>query len=278
MELGKRQKLVVARKKDFGAYLCEIEDVEGKEAVLLPLKQVPSDAEVGSEIEVFIYKDSQDRLIATTRTTYLEAGQTGKLKVKEVSPIGAFLDNGLEKDILLPFKETVGEIKPDDQVLVALYVDRSQRLAATMKVYNYLISNDTYQKDDEVTGTVYEVKDMGIFVAVDDKYFGLIPHNEVFINYKVGDSVTARVMRVREDGKIDLSPRKKVYMQIEEDAELIEKKMDELEGVLPFTDKSDAELIKNEFGLSKNAFKRAVGHLLKANKIEITEGSIKKRV
>jgi hypothetical protein len=167
-------------------------------------------------------------------------------------------------------------VRQGEEVLAALYVDKSKRLAATMKVYSHLSSESPYNKDDQVTGTVYEINEnLGAFVAVDNKYYGLIPKKEVYGNYQEGDSVTARVTKVREDGKLDLSPRQKAYIQMDTDAslvmEIIEKQFD---GCLPFTDKADPELIKKEFSMSKNAFKRAVGNLLKAGKIKITDNSI----
>ncbi len=274
IELGKIQDLVVQRDKEFGVYLGESESSET--SVLLPKKQVPEGTKTGDTLTVFIYKDSEDRLIATTNTPKLQVGETGILTVKEVGKIGAFLDMGLEKDLLLPFKEQTHKVRQGEEVLAALYVDKSKRLAATMKVYSHLSSESPYNKDDQVTGTVYEINEnLGAFVAVDNKYYGLIPKKEVYGNYQEGDSVTARVTKVREDGKLDLSPRQKAYIQMDTDAslvmEIIEKQFD---GCLPFTDKADPELIKKEFSMSKNAFKRAVGNLLKAGKIKITDNSI----
>ena len=181
MELGKIQILKVDRKKDFGVYLT---DGNGED-VLLPMKEVPKDCEVGSEIEVFIYRDSKDRLIATTRKPKLLVGEIGRLFVKSTTGIGAFLDIGLERDVLLPFKETLGKVKEGDEVLVYLYEDKSHRLAASAKVYSRLSTNSPYKKDDEVVGTVFEIKKMGIFVAVDDKYNGMIPPNENFENVQI---------------------------------------------------------------------------------------------
>lgn len=275
IELGKRQLLEVVRKKEFGVYLGEgAEDAAG---VLLPKKQVPQGTEVGDKLEVYIYRDSEDRFIATTGEAKLQAGETAVLKVKEVGKIGAFLDMGLEKDLLLPFREQNRRVKAGEECLVALYVDKSNRLAATMNVYPYMSSESPYKKDDKVTGTVYEIKEnLGAFVAVDNKYYGLIPAREIFGGITVGDVIEARVVKVREDGKLDLSPREKAYVQIDMDARLILEAMEEKGGVLPFNDKAAPELIKREFSMSKNAFKRAVGHLLKEGKIKITEKTIER--
>lgn len=275
IELGKRQLLTVVREKEFGVYLGEKSGDEA--AVLLPKKQVPEGTKIGDKLDVFIYKDSEDRLIATARTTKLQVGEVGKLQVKEVGKIGAFLDLGLEKDLLLPFKEQSHKVRQGEECLVALYVDKSKRLAATMKVYDYLSSQSPYEKDDKVAGTVYEINEtLGAFVAVDNRYYGLVPKRELFGDIREGDVIEARVTKVREDGKLDLSPREKAYIQMDTDALLVLKVIDEFDGVLPFNDKASPETIKREFHMSKNAFKRAVGHLLKDGKVRITEKTIER--
>lgn len=269
-ELGKRRQLMVVKKVDFGVYLGTNDD-----KVLLPKKQVPKDVEVGDPIEVFLYKDSSDRLIATTQEPKITLDQMAVLKVVDTGKIGAFLDWGLEKDLLLPFREQTAKVKKGDEVLAALYVDKSGRLCATMKIYHKLKSDSPYKKDDQVEGIVYEISDnFGVFVAVDNQYSALIPKREDGGRLKVGDRVHARVSKVREDGKLDLSVREKAFLQMDADADAIVKRMEEYGGKLPFTDKADPELIKKEFGFSKNAFKRAVGRLLKEGRVEISEKSI----
>ena len=275
IEIGRRQLLEVVKKKEFGVYLAETpgDDL----AVLLPRKQVPDGTEIGDKLEVFIYKDSSDRLIATTAQAALSVGETAVLKVKEVGKIGAFLDMGLEKDLLLPFKEQTHRVRAGEECLVALYVDKSRRLAATMKVYPYMSNESPYKKDDKVTGTVYEINEnLGAFVAVDNRYYGLIPEKEMYGDIHEGDWVEARVLKVREDGKLDLSPREKAYVQMDTDSVLVLNVIDKYEGVLPFNDKASPEIIKREFHLSKNAFKRAVGRLLKEGRIKITEKTIER--
>lgn len=268
--LGKKRTLMVVKKVDFGVYLGTNE-----ERVLLPKKQVPRDIEIGDPIEVFLYKDSSDRLIATTTTPKITLDELAVLEVADTAKIGAFLNWGLEKDLLLPFKEQTSKVKKGDKVLVALYIDKSGRLCATMKVYPKLRTDHSYQKDDQVQGIIYDKSDnFGMFVAVDNCYSALIPKREAFGDLKVGDVVEARVAKVREDGKIDLSVRKKAFMQMDDDATMILRRMEEYGGKLPFTDKADPELISKEFGMSKNAFKRAVGRLLKEKKIKITEKNI----
>lgn len=275
LELGKRQKLNIVKRTDFGVYLAEGDNTE--ERVLLPRKEVLENAVIGDELDVFLYKDSKDRLIATTRQPKLELGQVGILRVKEVAKIGAFLDWGLEKDILLPFKQQTRKVREGEDWLVALYIDKSDRLCATMNVYEYLEKDSPYKKDDHVTGTIYQISErFGVFVAVDNRYSALISQKEAAGHYTIGDQITARVAGVKEDGKLDLSTREKAYLQIDEDAEAVMLAIEEFSGVLPFTDKASPEVIKREMGLSKNAFKRAVGHLLKAGRIEITERAIRK--
>ena len=272
IRLGEKQKLSVIKKVDFGVYLAE----EGaEEKVLLPIKQVPEETEIGSEIEVFIYKDSDDRLIATTKEPKIMLGDVRVLRVKETSKIGAFMDWGLEKDVLLPFREQTRKVKAGENVLCALYVDKSSRLAVTMNVYPYLRSDSPYTKDDKVIGTVYELSDnFGAFVAVDDIYSGLIPKKELFGDIKIGDSVNARITSVKEDGRLNLSVREKAYLQMDSDAEKLMKMIEEGGGKLPFTDKASPELIRNKTQMSKNEFKRAVGRLLKEGRITIGKDSI----
>ena len=275
IELGKTQELEIVRTKEFGVYLSEKAGDEA--AVLLPKKQVPAGAKIGDKMTVFIYKDSSDRLIATTGTPKLELGQCAVLEVKDVAKIGAFLDMGLEKDLLLPFKEQTHPVRKGEKCLVCLYADKSHRLAATMKVYSHMSNQSPYKAEDWVEGTIYEINEnIGAFVAVDNKYYGLIPKKEMYGKYREGDTVKARVMRVREDGKLDLCVRERSYVQMGSDAELVLKVIDEFDGVLPFNDKARPETILREFHMSKNAFKRAVGHLLKEGKIRITEKTIER--
>lgn len=276
LKLGEKQTLEIMKKVEFGVYLKNPEDAAGEERVLLPAKQVPAGMNIGDTIEVFLYKDSKDRLIATTKTPLLMMNEVKTLKIAQVSKMGAFLNWGLEKDLFLPFREQTRKVKEGDECLVALYVDKSSRLCATMKVYHYLSLSSPYKKDDRVEGVVYEISDnFGAFVAVDDKYSGLISKKEFYGNVKVGDRVSARVVSVKEDGKLDLSIREKALAQILIDAEKVLDVIESFDGALPFNDKANPEVIKRELQMSKNEFKKAVGHLLKEGKIEITEKSIR---
>lgn len=276
LELGKRQNLMVVKTVDFGVYLSEGEGAA--EEVLLPKKEVPEGAGVGTSLNVFLYRDSKDRMIATVEDPGIRLGEVAVLKVAETGKIGAFLDWGLPKDLLLPFREQTRKVNPGDECLVALYLDKSSRLCATMKVYHYLKKESPYQRGDHVTGRIYEISDnFGAFVAVDDCYSGLIPKREVTDKYQVGEVAALRVTGVKADGKLDLSARERIPEQMESDAEEVLRKLEEKNGVLPFTDKASPDFIKEELGLTKNAFKRAVGRLLKQGKIEIKDNKIVKK-
>lgn len=275
MKLGEYQELIYVKKVEFGVYLAENETAE--ERVLLPAKQVPEDVKKGDRIRVFLYKDSKDRLIATTNEPKITLGGLGVLTVKEIGKIGAFLDWGLEKDLFLPFKEMTQKVQPEDEVLVTLYIDKSSRLCASMKgIYNLLSKDSPYQKDDMVSGRVYEFSEnFGTFVAVDDKYSARIPNFEDHSYLRIGDVIDAKVVGVKADGKLDLTLREKAYIQMDADAEKLLELIESYAGVLPFTEKASPEVIKRETGLSKNAFKRAVGHLYKQRIIDITDGKIR---
>ena len=278
LKLGETQQLEIIKKVEFGVYLMDPRMRNFEERVLLPSKQLPQGKDIGDLLEVFLYKDSKDRLIATTNHPLLELNQVRALKVVQTGKIGAFLDWGLEKDLLLPFREQTKRVREGEECLVALYIDKSDRLCATMKVYHYLKKNSPYKKDDQVEGMVYEISDnFGAIVAVDNRYSALIPKKEFYGGLQPGDRIHARVTGVKEDGKLDLSIREKIQVQIAIDASKVLEVIDSFDGVLPFNDKAKPEVIYREMGMSKNEFKKAVGHLLKEKKIEITEKAIRLR-
>lgn len=275
MIFGKKQTLVMIKRVEFGIYLAEtMKDVENK--VLLPKKQVPADMEVGDPIDVFLYKDSNDRPIATVKEPKLTLGQTARLRVVSVGKVGAFLDWGLEKDLFLPYREQTTQVKAGDEVIAALYLDKSERLCATMKVYPYLQKESPYQKDDVVTGMVYEIShNFGAFVAVDDKYSALIPKKELYGELHVLQQISARVTGVKDDGKLDLGIRQKAHLQMNEDADKVLSLLREKKGFLPLHDKSSPEQIRETIGMSKNEFKRAIGHLYKEHLIMLESDGIR---
>jgi len=271
------QKLIVVKKETFGVYLGETEEADRESRVLLPAKQVPEGCEAGDALRVFIYRDSQDRLIATTREPKLLLGGVAVLKCSQVNRIGAFLDWGLEKDLLLPYHEQTRQVKSGEDVLAALYIDKSGRLAATMKVYPYLRKDPPYVVGDTVSGTVYQVAhNFGVFIAVDNMYSGMIPKREMQTSFTPGQVLKLRVTNVKEDGKLDLSAHEKAYIQRGEDAEAVLAVIrEDYDGRLPFDDKAAPEKIQEVFGLSKAAFKRAVGKLYKERVIQLEEGEIR---
>ena len=273
--LGTFTRLHVIRKTKYGVVLSsgKLPQLE----VLLPNNQVRPETETGDFYEVFLYKDSEDRLIATTQQPYLSLGELAVLTVKDVTNIGAFLDWGLAKDLFLPFKEQTTKLHAGDSVLVTLYIDKSERLCATMHVYNLLSTESNYKKGDHVHGRIYEILDsFGAFVAVDDRYSALIPHNEMTRELHVLDEIDARIKDITPEGKLTLSLQEKIKQQMGKDAELIYGRLEQAGGFLPFHDKSSPEIIKREFQMSKAAFKRAIGRLLKEKKIKPTENGIQK--
>ena len=277
-ELGKTTRLTVDHFTDNGAYLRHGDDLSEKpETVLLPNRYIPEGTKKGDTLEVFLYRDSEDRPIATTDKPLIETGGFAKLKVKAVTKIGAFLDWGLPKDLFLPYKEQRGELASGQSVFVTLYVDKSDRLCATMHVDRFFRTDPPYEEGDRVSGTVYGVNpEIGAFVAVDGRYYGLIPKQELYEKLRVGDTVETRVLKKRPDGKLNLSPRKKAYAQMRTDADVVMEHLEMAGGILGIGDKSDAVLIKAELSMSKSAFKRAAGSLLKAGKIRVYDDRIEK--
>ena len=273
LKVGETQTLIIEKQVPFGVYLAE---EGGEERVLLPKLQVPAGAAVGDKVEVFLYRDSEDRMIATCRRPKLQLGQVGWLDVVQVARIGAFLDWGLDKDLLLPFREQPRtRVREGQEVLVAVYLDKSGRLCAAMNVYPYLRTDSPYTAGDQVTGTVYETsRNFGAFVAVDSIYSALIPKKELVRDIRIGETVSARVTAVKADGKLDLSIREKGYLQMDTDMARILARLQAEGGTLTLSDKSSPEEIREQMGMSKNEFKRAIGHLYKEGKIVIEKDRI----
>ena len=290
IEIGKTQELTILRMTEIGAYVGYA-DTDPDFAILLPKKQLPENAKNGDKITAFTYKDSEDRPIATVNRPYAEVGEFAYLQIKSAVKIGAFADWGLEKDLFVPFKEQEELLAPGDTVLLYVYLDKSGRLAATTRVYDHLTTEGSgeYRENDSFSGVVYRnEKTIGSFVAVAPRgeaitlnqsykkmHFGLIPAPQVFQKYKIGTVVDGRIVRVRKDGKLDVDSRLRDFEQLDTDGERILKKIAEYGGELPFSDKASPEIIKRELQMSKNGFKKALGHLYKAHKVEIRENSVK---
>ena len=263
MEIGKKQVLKVVRRVGFGVYLGD-----GQEEVLLPRAQVPEGTKAGDALEVFLYRDSADRPIATTHSPRLTLGETAFLQVAQTGKVGAFLDWGLEKDLLLPFKEQTVPVAQGDTCLVALYLDRSGRLCATMKVHPYLSPESPYGKGDRVEAYVYQLsQDLGAFAAVEGRYSGQIPRRELVGDLPVGSRVQARVTQVRPDGRLELSLREAIPLQMEKDGAKIREALEQNGGRLPFTEKASPEEIRARLGMTKAAFKRALGRLIREGEV-----------
>jgi len=271
--LGEVQTLTISSRSAFGLYLSFDEDRENE--VLLPNKFVLEEWSIGDTVEVFVYKDSKDRLTATTKTPKLVMGEVAFLEVVDITDIGAFLDWGLEKDLFLPFKQQTRKILKGKQYLVSLYIDKSDRLCATMDVYEQLSCEAPYLAGDQVKGILYALNpERGGFVAIDGKFHGFVPNKELYGDYTLGKEIECRVTEVREDGKLNLSIRKKAYQQMDDDSQALLNALEANGGSLPYNDKTDPDVIKDVFGMSKRAFKRAVGRLLKDGKIEQTESGM----
>lgn len=279
--LGEYQKLKVAKTVDFGVYLFDPEGGNGGEdaadRVLLPRKEVPEDLKVGDELKVFLYLDSDDRLIATTAAPKITLGTAASLTVRQVTKIGIFLDWGLSKDLLLPYHELVGKVEEGDEILVRMYQDKSGRLAASMRhLYDVMSTDSPYKTGDQVVGRIYEFgHDFGTFVAVDDRFSAMIPAHEDVSDCRIGQVLSLRVTHVKPDGKLDVTTREASYLQMDEDAEKVLGIIRSYAGVLPFTEKASPQVISRETGLSKNAFKRAIGRLYKKRLITLEGGKIR---
>lgn len=276
IKLGEMQELEVVKKVDFGAYLKSSDDEKVREDVLLPLKQVPADTKPGDKIKVFVYKDSNDRMIATVKRPKIVMGEIAYLKVVQMTGIGAFLNWGLEKDLFLPFKEQVGEIKTNGEYLVGLYIDKSERLCATMNLFKVLRTDSPYKVNSVVKGTVFSLKrGLGAMVAVDGRYLGLIHEGEILKPLHPGDAVEVRVSHIKEDGKLDLSLKDAPRLQIDKDGEKILNSLIKSRGFLPLNDDSSPEVIGDMLDMSKSSFKKAAGRLMKRNLIEMAGDGIR---
>lgn len=274
IKLGKTQELEIKRFASQGAYLNEENPQE--DDILLPKKEVSENANIGDKLDVMVYRDSKDRLIATTKKPLATVGELSHLMVVSKTKIGSFLDWGLEKDLFLPFSETVGSVEVGKTYLVGVYIDKSRRLAATMKIKDMLSNDSPFEVNEKTQGTIYSIhRDIGAFVAVDDKHDGLIPKRELYGAHDVGEEVDVRVARILDDGKLELSLRDQAYKQMDKDSETIMFKMKDNKGKLNLNDKSSPEEIYEELKMSKAGFKRSIGKLYKEGVITFTDNGIR---
>ncbi len=272
IKVGEYNKLTAARMLDHGWYLTD--DVEN--SVLLPMKWVPLSLEEGVEIEVFIYRDSEDRLIATTMTPLLLAGQFAKVQVKDVTKIGAFVEMGVEKDLLVPFAEQVKDLDVGDECVIHMFLDNvTDRLTGSTKIEKFLKTFDIpYEEGEKVNALVYKYTDIGFKVIIENEYLGMIYHNQIFDPIRVGDSLEVYVNKLREDGKIDLLIQKPGHLSIGDSTENVLQYLKDNDGFTPINDKTAPEVIYDIFKMSKKQYKKAIGGLYKKKLIKITEEGI----
>jgi hypothetical protein len=271
VEIGKVNKLKVARLVGIGAYL----ESDNKEEILLPKRYVPEGVKVGDLIDAFICYDSEDRLIATTETPKATVGDFALLKVVAVERVGAFLDWGISKDLLLPFAEQTSHPRVGQNILVYVYIDKTDRIAASMRLDRHLEKvSDEYQEGQEVDLLIASRTDLGFKAIINNRHVGVLYKNEVFKPLPYGFKTKGFIKHIREDGKIDLSLNKTGHKAADPIAEKILELLNENEGFLEITDKTSPEQIYELFGASKKKFKIALGGLYKKRLISISDNGI----
>ena len=273
--IGKLNTLTVMREAEQGLYL----DGDNLGDILIPKRYVPAGTEVDSEIEVFIYTDSEDRIIATTEKPYAMVGQFGAMKVVHVNKFGAFLDWGLMKDLFVPFREQKMKMLEGNTYVVFVYLDLdSDRIAGSAKLDQFLDETPPpFEQGEEVEIIIAQKTDLGFKVIINETHWGLIFKNEIFGNIRIGDKRKAYIKNLREDDKIDVSLQKEGYDRIDSVSKTILQKIEDEGGYLALTDKSSPEEISSNFGISKKAFKKAIGALYKQRLIELDAQGIRKK-
>jgi uncharacterized protein len=273
IKIGDFSTLEILKTVDFGMYL----DGGPFGEILLPSKYIPENARVGDEIKVFLYNDSEDRLIATTEKPKAKVGEFAFLEVKAVSEYGAFLDWGLLKDLFVPFREQVVEMQVGNSYLVRVYLDeKTDRIAASSRWHLFLEEkNETLREEEEVEIKIATKTDLGYKVIVNDTYWGILYENEIFQPVSIGETKKAYVKKIREDKRIDIILHKQGVEEVVNSKDGLLAKLEANEGFLPLTDKSSPELIYQEMQMSKKAFKRAVGILYKQRLIVLEKDGIR---
>lgn len=274
LEIGKFNDLMVSRLVPHGAYLDGGDEGE----ILLPKRYCPAGIKAGEQLRVFVYFDSEDRLLATTEKPFAQAGEFAFLKVVEVGKFGAFLDWGLPKHLLVPYREQKGKMYVGKKYVVHIYSDpRTSRLVGSCRVEKFLDQTPAqYQTGQEVSLLIYKKTPMGYSAIIENAHLGMIFQADVFQDLRVGDRVTGYIKKIREDGKIDLRLTKTGHDQTRQLAGVIEKYLENHQGYLPLTDDSSPEEISRYLGVSKKAFKRAVGYLYSQGKIKLETRGIRR--
>lgn len=273
VQIGKTNRLKVLRKVSIGLYL----DGDTLGDLLVPNRYVPENISVGDELDVFVYLDSEDRLIATTEVPLAQVGDFALMKAVAVTKVGAFLDWGLSKDLLVPFSEQQQKMEVGKQYLVHVYLDdNTKRIVASAKIDKFLDNlPPEYEPGEQVQLMIASRTDLGFKAIVNGIHSGMLYNNQVFKSLKIGDKVTGYIQKVREDDKIDLLLEKPGYEKIDDISEIILDKLKQNKGFLPVTDKSEPDEIARIFGMSKKNFKKAVGGLYKKRMIDIQNDGIK---
>lgn len=267
VKIGDFNKLTIARKVEFGFFL----DGKGGDDVFMHRKFTNYEVLIpGDEVNVFVYKDSKDKLAATLNPPLAKVGEIGYFEVVDATKIGYFINIGLEKDILVPFSAKHYDISVGNKYLFYIYLDKSDRIAATTRIEEYLTTDSNYSVGDTVTGVVYGFQtNQSAMICVDNKYEGVILHNEYFTNLKVGDKLNLKVIKIYEDGKLGLTPRQGREEELNElEVKILNHLNNASRGFMPYNDKSDPADIAAMFNCSKKNFKRALGILMKKGLIE----------
>ncbi len=273
IEIGKWNKLLMIKKLDFGIYL----DGEELGEILLPKENLVKNFQIDELLNVFIYYDSEDRIIATRKKPYAEVGEFAYLKVKEVTSIGAFLDWGLQKDLFVPFIEQNIAMEDSHSYLVYVYFDQySRRIVASARISKFISRDEAeYNEGDKVRFIVFKETDIGYKILVDNKYLGMIFKNEIFEPITLGQKMIGFVKKIREDNKIDISLKNIGIAKIDDTSKEIIDLLEKNNGVLPVSDKSSPELISKYFKMSKKTFKKSIGFLYKNHLIALEPHQIK---
>jgi len=272
VHVGQYNKLKVVKEVDFGMYL----DGDGEE-ILLPKRYVPKGLQPGDEIDVFVYHDNEQRLIATTERPYAAVGEMAMLEVADANPQGAFLKWGIMKDVFVPISQQDRRMRPGDKRIVCLYIDElTGRVTATEKIDKFISNYElTVKEHDPVDILIYQQTDIGYKVIINSRHLGVLHYNEVFKDLEIGDKLQGFVKHIRPDNKIDVSPGKRGYTRIPEEEGKILHLLEQNNGYLPYNDKSDPEEIYSFFGMSKKTFKMALGGLYKKRRVSFTQTGTK---
>jgi len=271
LRMGQYNRLKVIKSLDFGIYLDGYED-----EILMPTQYVPGNIEIGDFLDVFIYRDSEDRVIATTLEPYGTVGEFAYLTVNAVTSLGVFMDWGLPKDLFIPFKQQRENMVVGKSFLTFIYLDTKTDRILGSAVFERFLAEDISELSEgmEVELLPFEYTDLGIKAIINQRHLGVLYHGEVFKNIVLGKVTAGYIKKIREDQKIDVSLVEQSYSRIEGSKIDLEAKLKAANGFLPFTDKSDPVLIQRTFGVSKKDFKKAIGGLLKERKIALKEDGI----